>query len=48
MIMVGRLGEKANLADPNPNPNPNTNDTFVGGKSDYACDCNGRKTLDDN
>ena len=39
MIMVGPLGEKANLADPNPNPNPN--DTFVGGKSDYACDCNG-------
>ena len=39
MPMVGPLGVKANLADPNPNPNPN--DTCVGGKSDYRCDCNG-------
>ena len=39
MLMVGPLGVKANLADPNPNPNPN--DTCVGGKSDYRCDCNG-------
>ena len=38
MLMVGPLGVKANLADPNPNPNPN--DTCVGGKSDYRCDCN--------
>ena len=48
MIMVGPLGVsnlKANLAHPNPNPTPN--DTFVGGKSDYSCDCNGEKTLDD-
>ena len=37
MLMVGPLGVKANLADPNPNPNPN--DTCVGGKSDYRCDC---------
>ena len=39
MLIVGPLGVKANLADPNPNPNPN--DTCVGGKSDYRCDCNG-------
>ena len=39
MLMVGPLGVKANLADPNPNPNPN--DTCAGGKSDYRCDCNG-------
>ena len=41
MLMVGPLGVKVNLADPNPNPNPNPNDTCVGGKSDYRCDCNG-------
>ena len=40
-MMVGAMGGKANWPQPYPYPYPYPYDTFMGGKLDYACDCNG-------